>query len=204
MPELLLPDDSKVPYAVFDDVILENILPLAWDELDYIDRFVTMSPVEGGTAYDSSGKALKSNNSLWMHTFYNNRKYSPIVNSLDNLFCDSVIDTLFEFNSVYTYLPSICVFNPLLSRYVDGDYYEPHTDKAFYTLCLHMWREPKEFEGGEFYFELPNGDIEEVETKPNRAILFPSCYRHSVTPVKYNSENSRPRYSVNVFLRQES
>lgn len=200
--ELLLPEESLVPYAVFDNVISEEKLPLAWDELDYLDRFVTMSPEEGGTAYDSDGRVLKSNNSLWLHTFYNDRRYSPIVNSVDNLFCDSAIETLVGFNAVYTYLPTIKVLNPLLSRYVDGDYYEAHTDSAFYTLCLHMWKE-KDFNGGDFYFELPNGEIEEVETKPNRAIIFPSCYRHGVTTLKYNSENHRPRYSINFFLRQE-
>ena len=200
--ELLLPEGSQVPYAIFDNVISDELLSLAQDEINYLDRFITMTPQQAGSAFTGQGEILKKNTSLWLHDFYNNRKYSPILSSIDKLLHQESVDSLIEYNNIYSYLPALLdqgTSNPLLSRYGDGDYYKPHNDKCIYSMCFHIWNDPKDFDGGEFYFYLPNGDIENIETKPNRAILFPSYYYHGVTPIKYHSESSAPRYSVNMF-----
>jgi len=87
-----------------------------------------------------------------------------------------------------------------LSIYSDGDYYLPHIDESLYTSVLWLNKEPKEYEGGNFIFHFEDGSTEEVETKNNRMVLFPSFYKHEVKPVHYLTEDAYPRCAISMFF----
>ena len=65
----------------------------------------------------------------------------------------------------------------------EGDYYLSHLDDVQFTLLIWLWKEPKNWTGGEFIF----GDVNHtVPMKNNSAVLFPSCYAHQVETVHMN------------------
>ena len=87
----------------------------------------------------------------------------------------------------------------LLSYYEENDHYEPHHDTFLWTCLIWMVREPRLFNGGDFKLNEP--DIE-VKLKNNRAVFFPCCYLHSVSPVKFYTQPKEigyGRYTITHF-----
>lgn len=87
----------------------------------------------------------------------------------------------------------------LVSYYEENDHYEPHHDTFLWTNLIWFVREPRLFDGGDFDF--PESGYE-VKLKHNRAIFFPCCYEHRVSPVKFHTqpkETGYGRYTITHF-----
>lgn len=202
--EMLAPD-CKYPFLVFDNVIKEDDLHKAFMEIDYLSNF-TEEPSNTGTATDEFGNELKLNKGISLIGFYssyNINRYSTICKSLSKMFTKDAVKTIRGYNPVFLhFIPERMdeKIEILLSIYSDGNYYLPHQDSSAYTAILWLNEEPKSYEGGRFLFHFEDGQTEEVETKSNRMVLFPSFYTHEVTEVKYLSKNALPRFSVSTLL----
>lgn len=77
-----------------------------------------------------------------------------------------------------------------LGYYSEGHKYSLHTDNGLVTSVLYLHQE-MDFKGGDFILtNIIHGDnFREseritIESKPNRMVLFPACYKHGVTPVE--------------------
>lgn len=90
----------------------------------------------------------------------------------------------------------------MVSYYEDGDYYKPHIDSMMFTCLIWVFKEPKQFKGGEFV--LPQAGVT-IPMKNNRMILFPSYYTHAVNPVKFDGEKNQGlgRYTITHFYNWE-
>ena len=77
------------------------------------------------------------------------------------------------------------IHSSLLSYYEDNDHYDAHHDVFLWTNLIWMVREPRLFDGGDFKLNEP--DVE-IKLKNNRAVFFPSCYLHSVSPIKFHTQ----------------
>ena len=87
----------------------------------------------------------------------------------------------------------------LISYYEEDDHYEPHHDTFQWTNLIWMFREPRLFKGGDFDFSESGY---EVKLKHNRAVFFPCCYLHRVSPVKFHTqpkETGYGRYTITHF-----
>ena len=84
------------------------------------------------------------------------------------------------------------VMNWLLSRYVDGQYYNAHTDQSPFTLLLWLYNLPKPFTGGDLMF--PDYDNYTIPCNNNTGIIFYGPTRHEVPPVDGNG-----RYTLTCF-----
>ena len=87
----------------------------------------------------------------------------------------------------------------LLSYYEEDDHYKPHHDVFLWTCLVWMVKEPRLFNGGDFKLNEP--DIE-VKLKNNRMVMFPCCYLHSVSPVKFHTQPKEigyGRYTITHF-----
>lgn len=201
--EMLTPE-SKYPFLVFDDVIPEDMMENVWKEIDYLKTFVNADVEETGTARDPITKiAKKQNSGVWLNDFYYNNNYSPILKSLRVLSNPSLLETVSNYDNAFLGFPYAVTRNVggvLLSTYKDGDYYQSHEDNAYFTLVLWLYKEPKNFTGGNLTFNF-NEMTEELEIKNNRAVLFPSFYSHSVEQVNYHEENTENlRHAISVFI----
>jgi len=91
----------------------------------------------------------------------------------------------------------------MLSYYEEKDFYKPHHDTVLWTCLIWMVREPRLFDGGDFKMVEP--DVE-VKLKNNRMILFPSCFLHSVSPIKFHTQPKEigyGRYCITHFYNTE-
>jgi len=89
--------------------------------------------------------------------------------------------------------------NTLISYYEENDHYDSHYDTFAWTACIWMVREPRLFDGGDF--EFPQSG-HQVKLKNNRAVFFPCCYLHKVTPVKFHTQPKDigyGRYTITHF-----
>ena len=87
----------------------------------------------------------------------------------------------------------------LISYYEEDDHYEPHHDTFAWTNLIWFVREPRLFTGGDFDF--PESGYE-VKLKHNRAVFFPCCYLHRVSPVKFHTQPKEigyGRYTITHF-----
>ena len=86
----------------------------------------------------------------------------------------------------------------LINYYENSDYYLEHHDDGILTILYWIYREPKRFEGGEFYLQ-----DEKIELKNNRLIIFPSNIKHSVTEVRMDEEHTDKklgRFCISQFI----
>mgnify|MGYP003153929604 FL=1 len=87
----------------------------------------------------------------------------------------------------------------LISYYEDNDHYDSHHDVFAWTMVIWFVREPRLFDGGNFDF--PESGYE-VRLKHNRAVFFPCCYLHRVSPIKFHTqpkESGFGRYTITHF-----
>ena len=88
----------------------------------------------------------------------------------------------------------------LISYYEENDSYLPHHDTFSWTILIWFCKEPKLFKGGDFDF--PESETQ-VNFKHNRAVFFPCCYKHRVSPVKFikkPEEFGYGRWTITHFL----
>ena len=80
----------------------------------------------------------------------------------------------------------------MLSRYIDGQYYNAHVDLSQFTLLIWLYKEPKPFTGGDLVF--PDFDNYTIPCNNNTGIIFYGPLRHEVPPIRGNG-----RYTLTCF-----
>ena len=78
--------------------------------------------------------------------------------------------------------------------------YEPHVDQCVVSICIWLWKEPKRFEGGDFFF--PDFD-KRIKVQTNHAVVFPSVIQHSEDEIQMMPEHMGKglgRFSICNFL----
>tara|TARA_R100000231_G_scaffold125548_1_gene95931 strand:- start:36 stop:593 length:558 start_codon:yes stop_codon:yes gene_type:complete len=80
----------------------------------------------------------------------------------------------------------------LLSRYVEGQYYNTHRDSSQFTMLLWLHHLPKTFSGGDLIF--CDFDNYTVPCNNNTGVIFFGPLRHEVPPIK-----GYGRYTVTCF-----
>jgi len=86
-----------------------------------------------------------------------------------------------------------------ISYYEDGDYYKSHTDIALFSCLIWIYKEPKNFTGGDITFSQCNTTI---QCKNNRMIFFPSYYLHEVSEINLIDKNksNSGRFCITHFF----
>jgi len=176
--------EEPFPYIQIYNFYTDEELELIWKELNFIlNEHNLASPSETGSAR-KDGVPLKSNQGIFLDSFYENRESSNILRLNRKFFevsekifgkCNNWFLKNFKSNLDWT----------LISYYENGDYYHKHTDIAFATCLTWLYQEPKSFEGGNLLFE--DYDIE-IKIKNNSLIFFPSIIPHTVTKVSMDEK----------------
>jgi len=198
----IIKDNPTFPFIVIDDWYTPNEEKAVWKELDFfsttprenIDR-AENTIVARNLDGSSKSKAYR----FYIEEFYKKRKLSPIINCMYKQISP-------EFHNIISdcmpYARSFLSSNgdsTLLSYYEENDHYEPHHDTFAWTCLIWMVKEPRLFNGGDF--KLNETDIE-IKLKNNRMVMFPSCYLHSVSPVKFHTQPKEigyGRYTITHF-----
>lgn len=184
-------------YHIVKDVYEKEELDLIWEELDsFQDKNLFLPPNKTGAAV-GDGEVLKKNSGLWTDEIYDTIEESPILRLSKKLFSEQIINhpSSWFFRNVRWNQDST-----LISYYDHGDYYKVHNDTCYVTICTWLFREPKKFSGGNFYF--PEYGIK-IPAINNAAIVFPSNINHSVDKLILNEGDRNKglgRYCLSHFL----
>ena len=181
--------NSPVRHIVIDDFLgdrtNQHVLDLIQAQLPQIEP----GQMQTDTGSIEVADQFKRNGNSWLDPFD-----SEIANIFRNNF--------FKFNVAEELNHNKRGHNILLSRYVDGDFYNWHTDiGGFCTWNYFAIPEPKQFAGGDFVLSnapadgVP-ADTKTIESVNDRLVIFPAQYQHRVTPVV----GAGTRYSVQVFF----
>ena len=191
------------PFLVIDNWYTPNEEKAVWKELDFlsttpkdnIDR-AENTIVARNLDGSSKSKAYR----FYMEDFYKKSELSPILNCRYKQrtpeFHKIILDNCMPYARAFE---SSNGDSSLISYYENNDHYTPHHDTFLWTCLIWMVREPRVFDGGDFKLNEP--DVE-VKLKNNRMVMFPSCFLHSVSPVKFHTQPKEVgygRYTITHF-----
>jgi Rps23 Pro-64 3,4-dihydroxylase Tpa1-like proline 4-hydroxylase len=198
----IIKDNPTFPFLVIDDWYTPNEEKAVWKELDFfsatpkdqIDRAENTI-----VARDPDGTSLSNAYRFYIEDFYNKREISPIINCMYKQRTPEFHKIIGECMPYARSFHSSNSDSSLLSYYEENDHYKPHHDTFAWTCLIWMVKEPRLFNGGDFKLNEP--DIE-VKLKNNRMVMFPCCYLHSVSPVKFHTQPKEigyGRYTITHF-----
>ena len=196
-------DNPTFPFVVIDNWFTPDEEKTVWKELDFfsatpkeqIDRAENTI-----VARDRDGTAKSNAYRFYIEDFYKKRELSPILNGMYKQRTPEFHKILGD--NCLPYARSFTSSNDdssLISYYEENDHYKPHHDTFLWTCLIWMVKEPRLFDGGNFKLNEP--DIE-VKLKNNRMVMFPCCYLHSVSPVKFHTQPKEigyGRYTITHF-----
>ena len=176
------------PHVLLEDYYTEGELITCYEELKKLDPYL-LPPKFSGTARDKeTGRPLKYNSGLFLTDampnseivqFARKHMYNELVEQIDCSWWESQ----WRQNNHQSWM---------LSRYVDGQYYNAHVDLSQFTLLLWLYQEPKPFTGGDLIF--PDYNNYTIPCNNNTGIIFYGPLRHEVPPIKGTG-----RYTITCF-----
>jgi Rps23 Pro-64 3,4-dihydroxylase Tpa1-like proline 4-hydroxylase len=198
----IIKDNPTFPFLVIDDWYTPNEEKAVWKELDFFsatpkDQIARAENTIVARNPDGSSKSTAYR--FYIEDYYRKREISPIINCMYKQTTPEFHNIIKECQPYARSFLSSNADSSLLSYYEENDHYESHHDTFLWTCLVWMVREPRLFNGGDFKLNEP--DIE-VKLKNNRMVMFPCCYLHSVSPVKFHTqpkEMGYGRYTITHF-----
>ena len=172
---------NKTPYAYITDLYSKEELSELFSELDYLQTrpSIWLDPEKSGSAMTPEKIPLKENRGIWMNHIYKQTKASAILSHNMKIYEAGLAQKLAIEHSWF-------------------EYYKPHRDQAVLTTLTWLYKEPKQFEGGEI--TLNEEDV--LPCDNNSMIIFPSTCIHEVSPVllKNTESTGMGRYTITTFV----
>jgi Rps23 Pro-64 3,4-dihydroxylase Tpa1-like proline 4-hydroxylase len=200
--------DIDFPYdmLVFDDFYNEDEQSWMWNELKYLyDSNSFLEPDKTLSAVYDDGTLKKQNRAVFLTKLYPEEYYEQsalIMVPRMRFLSEQVIDLMYQKNPTHGILKNVNRVSPLVSYYENSDHYDSHYDESAYSTLSYFIKDESAFEGGDITFTVNDYTVQ-IPVKHNRAILFPSCYTHSVSNVIMPEENQTKmlgRFCVSQFL----
>ena len=189
--------NDPVPHIVVDDFLSIYEYNQVFDSIEESLSLLSAGQVHAPDGTNKVVADFKRNGNVWLDSFTSN-----IVNIFrNNFFAIPVSLTELDCRDK--------MHEVLLSQYVAGDFYDWHTDlDGHSTWNYFLYREPKQFSGGDFVISDATINVEQrantkiIECVNNRLVIFPARYQHCVTTVQGSFlEPMSSRYSIQVFFR---
>lgn len=186
-------------FIVIDDFYTDEELAGIWQELDFLTPKLK-DPSQTGSATDSDGNLLKRNKGIFLDSSYNDRTISNILSVNRKIFSKEIVKVFDEnYGPLFKLYKNSNFDSTLVNYYEKSDYYEPHEDLSIFTALTMLYKEPKNFTGGDLIF--PGYDVT-IECRSNRLVIFPSMTAHAVNSVNLTKslDGNFGRYSIAQFI----
>ena len=211
--EVTKSDSEVFPYLIVDNWYNPEELESVWKELDFYQSCPRhkISRTEENNApvareIDGTPKSKAFRFHLWdLYLTQEGRNFSNILRNMYKQRSPEfykIVEDAFPIHH-HSY-KGTNTDGTMISYYEDGDYYKPHIDSMMFTCLIWVYREPKQFKGGDL--RLPQAE-KTIKVKSNRMLLFPSYFSHQVIPVKFDKEPTQSglgRYCITHFYNWES
>ena len=190
---------TPFPHLILHNFYNDEELKLIWEELDFYTK-----PDKLLDAKEYLGVVDKTNaKALHLDVVYPKkfRKLSNILTVNRKVFELQVLEPFSKLHDCCVHSTQSNYDHTKVRYYHDGDFYEPHTDNFFDFLAFsYFYREPKRFEGGEFFFPKYNYSF---SCNNNSIIIMPAWVEHGVTKVSIKDSDYYDgfgRYAITSFF----
>jgi len=200
---------KEAPYLAIDNWYTPEEEEQIWYELNMFSTQPNKSKADdkvSPVARDPGGKA-RSNAwrfHVWDYYTQEGLKISPIHRCLYKQRSKSFHDLMFEAMPLHKN-NFVCTNKDatFISYYDKAKYYKPHSDTVQFTCLIWMYKEPKQFFGGNLKLTAADTTIECVN---NRMLIFPGYLEHEVTEIKSKDaiKMGHGRYCITHFYNWES
>lgn len=198
--------NSPGDFLIVNDVFSEQELSIMWNEISYYyNRKFFYPPELTSSAKNDDGSLKKKNISVFLDGLYNqeSRSLSGVLEFTEKkLLSAEIKNAMEEINPVHGIFKNANQHSTLLNYYENTDYYDFHADSCAYSVLTYIFKEPKNFSGGEIVFSIGGSELT-IDIENNMSIVFPSSYQHKVMPVVME-EGSRNkmlgRFSIAQFV----
>lgn len=193
--------DKPIPHLVIDNFFddFQEISSMA-------EGLYHLTDLGSHGQYDASPITVR--NEFYLYPKMDDPGVAQFVNAMRESLWSREARAIYE-NSPFPYpmLNSTSYDGMLIGYYGEGGHYKMHKDTCFVTCLIFLHKETK-FEGGDFILsnktepesEKPFDSVK-IESKPNRAVFFPSCYFHGVSSIATpDNDISSMRISYACFM----
>ena len=190
--------NGELPFVTIDNVFSKEELSRIFLELDNITPYLNKPSETGASFNPSTGAVRKNNKGIFLFEVYADLKFSSIYNSTRNFFNRDTVSQVKLCHPTYSVFKNINLDHILISYYENGGYYLPHDDSSYFTILTWLYKEPKNFTGGDLIF--PEYNIT-VPVRNNAGVIFNSGYLHEVTKVNIIDPSliNTGRYTITNF-----
>jgi hypothetical protein len=143
---------------------------------------------------DSAG--FEPNHCVLDTVYEKNRSRSDILGLMQKIYKLYFNEKLGKQNPFLNYIVESNGDSTFLNVYKNGNSFIKHTDNSVLSFVYCFWKEPKEFDGGDFIFT--NYDYK-PNLKNNSCLIFPSYEMHEVSKIETNDEKIE-RITINHRL----
>jgi Rps23 Pro-64 3,4-dihydroxylase Tpa1-like proline 4-hydroxylase len=179
------------PHYIIHDFFTESELDAVWNEINFLH---TANYFKDKKHTNDPG----SNNKIGVildEYYKNDRSQSNILKAYNKIF---QLDPFIQNKHLYKFVLDSNYDETFLSYYLNGGCYLPHHDFSVMSSVLPLWKEPKQFSGGDLWF--PEDDYT-PELHSNSLIIFASHQLHEVKCVESdNNILGSSRYSISKFI----
>lgn len=192
---------EPVPHLVIDDF---------FDDFEYVSSLAEslyyLSDLGSHGEYEE--KPITKRNEFYLYEMYSEAKVKELVDIMTKHLWREETRKIYE-STPYPFpmLNATSYDGMLLGYYGEGGHYRMHADTCFISSVVFMHKE-KKFEGGDFIltntmkpFMTKEFASTKIESIPNRAVFFPSCYHHGVASMRTPDDSiSSMRISLAGFM----
>lgn len=185
-------------YLLVRNFYTPDELELIQQELAFLNHKHKMrSPESTG----QQNPMMKKNKGIFLDEVYANRGMSNILKINRKVFSAPVFKAFADKHILNRSVFSANKDTTLVSYYETSDHYKPHADNALVTALSWHFFQPQQFTGGDLVFT----DLDEtILVENNMLLMFHSCLRHGVTPVKLRdgveADKGMGRYCLSNFM----
>jgi hypothetical protein len=186
IPEIILLQEP-FPHVIIKNVYSENELRLIWRELEFLTEKYKFKPgsEDGSTGTTLTGINSSQNFGLTLDTVYLDRKISDILTITSKLADDQLVNKICEVSPLVGHLKRCNTVCTKVKYYESNNYYRGHFDLSRFSFLTYLFKQPKQFIGGDLYFDEYDYII---EIENNMTVFFVGSIIHSSKEVKLNSD----------------
>lgn len=187
----MIVENNKEPFyhTIIHDYFTPEERELIWDELE------TLHPKLEGPEVTGDPRASKLKQGLYLDEEYTNRRNDSKIISFSRKIFDIEKTGLLKENIFSKYLGTANLDYTLLNYYPTQSHYKDHRDVSVLSSSICLWKEPKQFTGGNMFFKEHNYTPLMMN---NSMILFPSFELHEILDTKVTKETFG-RYAISQF-----
>ena len=176
------------PHVLLEDFYTEGEWAAVMREIKNLDPHLLPPEYSGSARHGKTGQLLKYNSGLFLTDAMPNAEMIKFSRGhmtkelTDQIDCKWWTDQWSKQNYQRW----------MLSRYSDGQYYNPHCDQSVQTTLIWLHEDPKPFTGGDLIFW--EYDKYTIPCNNNTGIIFYGSTIHEVPPIK-----GEGRYTLTCF-----